>query len=391
MRNIKRVAVAYLRELRNEELLWSLLQAGYDAQICETDISIYSIDKNDALAFADYIEQNTIDAFLTYDFCPALSDGCMIKGIPYIAWVYDCPLATLYENAISNDCNYIFSFDRIQVEKTKLLGAKHVSYQPLGTNMLRNSGTVITKEDEKRFSCDVSFVGNLLSDDVYQKAESIASDSVRQEYNKILDDAYGIWDGNDHIHNRISDKCLVELERIFGFESSGIKMTSDEFFTSNLLTYHLARMERIDMLQRLASYKINFFTGNNDVNIPGVITKSSINHIDELPKVYYLSKINLNITMHTILSGIPLRIFEIMGVGGFVLSNYQPEIEELFKIDKEIVVYHSLDEMEDKVKYYLKHEKQRLQICINGYNAVKNRFDNAKTIRRMIDVACLDH
>ncbi|MBP3198526.1 MAG: glycosyltransferase, partial [Butyrivibrio sp.] len=382
---IKRVAVAYLRELRNEELLWSLYQAGFDVQVFEANISVYSVKKEDAQVVSKYIEANVIDAFFTYDFCPAVSDGCNIKNIPYFAWVYDFPLSTLYEKAIANPCNYIFSFDRIQTERIRTLGAKNVRHQPLGTNMFRNSGTVITAEDEKEFSCNISFVGNLMSDELYMDAERVVSEATRNEYKRVISDAYGIWDGKDRIHNALSKAALDELIAASNYYNSWIKMPADDYFATNLITYTLARRERIEMVERLAKYNIQFFTRTEGVQINGVTPRPGVNQIDELPKVYYLSKINLNLTMHTILSGIPLRVFDIMGVGGFVLSNYQPEIEELFKIDEEIVVFHSFEEMEDKVRYYLEHERQRLQICINGYNAVKERFDNEKIIRRMIE------
>lgn len=62
-------------------------------------------------------------------------------------------------------------------------------------------------------------------------------------------------------------------------------------------------------------------------------------------KIFYLSKINLNITLPSIESGIPQRVLDIMGSGGFVLTNYQPEIEEVFEIGKDIEVFHTLEEL----------------------------------------------
>ena len=109
--------------------------------------------------------------------------------------------------------------------------------------------------------------------------------------------------------------------------------------------------------------------------------------VSYLPKAYYLSKINMNLTLHTITQGLPLRIFDIMGVGGFVLSNYQPAIDDLFEIGKEIEVYHDLDEMEDKVRFYLSHDSSRQLIAINGYKAVKENYDNTVLIRKMLEIA----
>ena len=57
-----------------------------------------------------------------------------------------------------------------------------------------------------------------------------------------------------------------------------------------------------------------------------------------------------------------------------MLTNCQPEIDECFKIGKEIEVYHDFDELEDKVRYYLSHDRIRREVSLNGYNAIKNRF-----------------
>jgi hypothetical protein len=61
------------------------------------------------------------------------------------------------------------------------------------------------------------------------------------------------------------------------------------------------------------------------------------------------------------------RIAEICLCGGFVLSEYVPGIEEVFEVDKEIAVFHSGDEMVEKIKFYLEHEDDRETIASNGY------------------------
>ncbi len=57
-----------------------------------------------------------------------------------------------------------------------------------------------------------------------------------------------------------------------------------------------------------------------------------------------------------------------------MLTNYQPEVEELFTIGKDIEVYHSMDELEEKVLFYLTHENQRLKIAMNGYKTVTEKY-----------------
>lgn len=81
------------------------------------------------------------------------------------------------------------------------------------------------------------------------------------------------------------------------------------------------------------------------------------------PLVFADSSINLNITLQSIQTGIPLRVFDIMGCGGFLLSNYQEDYLEYFEPDKDFVIYNDYGDLEEKAAFYLKHEKLRKQIC----------------------------
>lgn len=106
--------------------------------------------------------------------------------------------------------------------------------------------------------------------------------------------------------------------------------------------------------------------------------------MEEVPKIYYLSKINLNITMRSIETGIPQRVFDIMGVGGFVLSNYQEELEELFVPDREIVLFRDVPELLKKAEYYLNHEEERIRIAINGYKKVREYYNTQTALGSML-------
>ncbi len=381
----KRIGVVYFNELKKEELVWALLQIGADPLLMDSGLSIYSTDPEDVSKYISFIEENNATAMLTYDFSPALSDACNSKGIPYISWIYDCPQKALYEDSVKNDCNFIFSFDKSQVSTIKKYGGKNVFYRPLGTNMLKNSGLVINSEDVPRYSCDISFIGNLFSDGLYDLARQVVDDKARQELQDVINSAYGIWDGTDRIHHKLSEHTIEQLKGLNPEAfNENFKMDFDDFFAARLTGYHLAYRERIEMLRRLSAYDIRFYTREENVHIDGVDVMPPLNYMDELPKAYYLSKINLNITLHSITTGIPLRVFDIMGVGGFVLSNYQPDIEEVFDIGQEIEVYKSFEELEDKAGFYLSHDSIRQQIAINGYNKVKDHHDISVLIKDML-------
>ncbi|MBC5712643.1 glycosyltransferase family 1 protein [Roseburia sp. BX1005] len=98
-----------------------------------------------------------------------------------------------------------------------------------------------------------------------------------------------------------------------------------------------------------------------------------------MPCVFHLSKINLNISLRSITSGIPLRCLDILGTNGFPLTNYQPELAEFFIPDEDFVMYESEDDFLQKIEYYLSHEAERKEISYNGWKKVNQNFSYEKT------------
>lgn len=68
---------------------------------------------------------------------------------------------------------------------------------------------------------------------------------------------------------------------------------------------------------------------------------------------------------------VSLRIFDVLGCGGFLITNFQSELPDYFEIGKDLVTYESPQDLLDKCSYYLKHEDERIEIANNGYEKVK--------------------
>ena len=103
----------------------------------------------------------------------------------------------------------------------------------------------------------------------------------------------------------------------------------------------------------------------------------------DLIKVFNQSKINLNLSNPSEGSEqqIKGRNFEIPGCGGFLLTGRADNLEDYYEIGKEIVCYDDVDDLIDKIKYYLKHDEEREAIAKAGYNRTlrehtyEKRFD----------------
>lgn len=365
------------------------MQTKHDIEIVNLGISFYRNTSEDVDKIYEYIHNHHLDTLFSFDFCPAVSDACEKSGVKYISWIYDAPQQALYDDQMTNSCNYIFSFDKDQARFLVNNHCAHAFHQPLAANVTRIRQISITDEDIKKYSCDISFVGTLYSDNPYDEIIGTLSPNTRAELDKICKTSYGIWDGEDHISGILTDSAQSEiLKAIASSTNKMIQKAPDKYINARLISRHLANIERRDILKRLSSYDLRFYTRDTGCNLGNVQVCPPLGYSSELPVAYSLSRINLNITLHTITSGIPLRVFDIMASGGFLLSNYQPELEDLFEIGKEIEVYRNIEELEEKASYYLAHEDKRAQIAYRGMEKVE-RYHNYETIVERI-LRCAD-
>lgn len=112
-----------------------------------------------------------------------------------------------------------------------------------------------------------------------------------------------------------------------------------------------------------------------------------VNYYREMPYVFAASDINLNISVKGIQSGVPQRAFDILASGGFLLSNYQQELVELFSYGEEMVVYESLEDAVEKCNFYLCNQELRGKIARKGRERVLTEHNMVDKIRYMMDVA----
>jgi spore maturation protein CgeB len=96
---------------------------------------------------------------------------------------------------------------------------------------------------------------------------------------------------------------------------------------------------------------------------------------EQMIGIFNQSKINLNLSnaswnIHTLFrrkEQIKGRNFEVPGTGSFLLTNYVQGLEHYFDLEKEMVCFHSLNDMVSKIRFYLEHENLREEIALRAY------------------------
>jgi spore maturation protein CgeB len=72
------------------------------------------------------------------------------------------------------------------------------------------------------------------------------------------------------------------------------------------------------------------------------------------------------------------RLWEATGVGTCLLTDWRPNLHELFRIDEEIVTYRGADECVEKIDYLLSHEDHRRRIAEAGMKRTHKDYSTAR-------------
>lgn len=377
----KKILVYHWGALGDKAYMESAQAAGIECIEFSGKMDDYHADGNFARDMLEVIHGNRVEAVFSYDYFPLISMLCDMNHIPYVCWVYDCPMNTLMSGTLGNECNYIFCFDRLYAERLSELGAKHIYHFPLAVEEDMLSRITDREKTEpqlhEKYQCDISFVGNFYNGERnrLRRAELteytngyveglIKSQQLIYGYNLLADSL------NSQIVEEIIDKCGLQLGS--NYISDPVRMAADA------VGMEVTAREREQIIRILSDrYALALYSSQpaeEPVKGRFLQEKGFADYEKEMPFIFHNSKINLNITSRTIQSGIAKRVLDILACGGFCLTNYQPEIAEYFEDGVDLVMYSGISDLAAKTEYYLTHEEERAAIAQNGNKKVREFF-----------------
>ena len=132
----------------------------------------------------------------------------------------------------------------------------------------------------------------------------------------------------------MAEKLLKSIPDHYQFPSSSrknIKALVAQYY----LSVKVAEQERLRALRLLSdSFNVDIYTGSDTSSMPNIHNRGFAKSLTEMPLIFNNSKINLNITAKSIRSGLSLRIFDVLGCGGFLITNYQAELRNSLRLAK---------------------------------------------------------
>lgn len=368
-------------------IVYAMRKKGWEVTVKQTDINGQRHNEKIEEEIVNEIKKTNYNLLFSFNYYPLVAEICNRCGLKYVSWVYDSPLVALFSYTMIYDTNYVFLFDYAMYQELKKIGLPRVFYLPLASNTL--DSPFVSDNGCNYPDMPISFVGSLYDEknnDLYAKFCNV-SDYAKGYMDALIQVQKNLY-GIDIIRNSLPINIVNELmEKVpynIGKNKEGVETESyiyEEYFLKRKVT----ALERREVLERLSGrYDTYLFSGRNPEYLPKVHYMGITNYYTQMPLVFKKSDINLNITLKSIVTGIPARILDIMGAGGFLLTNYQSEMEEYFKAGIDYDYYGDMYELEEKVKYYLNNPEERGRIADSGYDKINKYFTYDQRLNEII-------
>jgi spore maturation protein CgeB len=84
---------------------------------------------------------------------------------------------------------------------------------------------------------------------------------------------------------------------------------------------------------------------------------------------------------------IKARTFEVPGAGGFLLTEWSDGLDRYYIPGKEIEVFKNIDELEDKIHFYLEHPADRDEIAQAGFHRTRSQYTYDLRLAEVLEFA----
>lgn len=375
-------------------ILSAFTQLGKDFDIEVSQLSLEIENKHckpseTAQALSSALFEKQFDLVFTVNFFPTVSDVCNIFHIPYAGWTVVSPLLELYSRSAANPCNYIFVFDRRQYEEFSPMYPGHVYHLPLASDPDFMQSVIKRNSQKQNFCHDISFVGSLYT-------EKCAYDSLEKPPGYLIGYLDGLMDAQQKINgldliDGLLNKQITDMFKTCmpGFYSpkDAPQLTDAAVISQYYMGNKITALERQRLLRLISDrFPLAMYTGSDTTSIPNIKNIGLAKTLEEMPLIFHNSTINLNITSRGIRSGIPLRIWDILSCGGFVLTNYQPELPDYFMPGETLEVFANEEDLLNKCAYYLEYPSRAKEIAENGFALVSQHHTYRCRIEQMLNI-----
>ncbi len=368
----KAQAIRTMEDMRH--IVFPFAHKEYQNQVSESFV-------REATAF---MKSKRIDLCFSFNYYPVLADAAYEMRVPYVSFLYDSPYVYIYDRDLSLETNHVFVFDGGLADELIAAGHTNVHYMLLPADTSRMAQ--VRRGKDPKYDADVSFVGALYDeehnfyDQMYPHLTEYLQgylEGVMQAQSKV----YGAF----LLEELLADDVVRQLVECFPLEKDAICDEPDAYRYANyVLARKLTGRERLFYLVLTGQYlkrqqkTAKIYTLNEKMRIDGIQNMGIASYETAMPQVFAQSRINLNISLRSIRTGVPLRCMDVFSCGGFLLTNYQADLLAHFVPGEDFDYFTNEHDYMEKVEYYLSHEKERVEIAENGYHKAVTEYSYEK-------------
>lgn len=319
-----------------------------------------------------------------------LAELCRRHNTQLLCWEIDPAIEKLAPCKVSTRHAHMFTYRKISVPRFKAAGFKNTIYCPLATNPKHRRHIELPPTEREHYAVPVSFVGSSLQAQAEKNQEAFL-----QHYASFRAGDPGAREAG----KAILEKLLAEQRKDFSrfliplllrkyladFEHDWRK-TGQREDLAVLLGEISASEKRLAYAAALGPQGL-YVWGDEGwclLENQGVNYRGPAGHFSQLNKIYSASHINLDIKRLYEADIVTMRIYDILACGGFVLTEKNASLAELFRPGKEVEVYASLLELKDKVHFYLNHPDSARFIARKGQEVVLKNHTISQRLHLML-------
>jgi spore maturation protein CgeB len=338
------------------------------------------------------IVQYMPSVIFSVNYYTGLAGLCERYGLKFICWEIDPCLDEIEKLRAVNECGYIFTFRKANVDVWQKARFENSYYLPLASNCEKRKPIALSGREMERFGCDVAFVGDSMAENGRRFRDIFVA-----LFNTYAGGRAGLPNG-EYLLERLlemqrkdfSRYAVAELVEAYcdGFMDHVRSSGNANIDPVALVGEVAAHEKRLAYIGTLGKYRTKVWgdDGWRALEETGIRYMGYAGHKHEINKVYCGAKINVDVNRLYQSDIVTLRVFDIMACGGFVLAEYSNELDYLFELDREIVAYRTTDELSEKIDYYLDHLDERLRIAKMGMEAVRARHSIRDRVAHMMRV-----
>ncbi|MEM9800336.1 MAG: glycosyltransferase [Planctomycetota bacterium] len=339
------------------------------------------------------LERLRPESVVTVNYDSEVAAACHELDVPLVAWEIDPTTDRTPRPPAGEETFSIFTLRERNVEVLREAGFRSVHYLPLGVDVKKRRPMDLSSDELERYGAPVTFVGSSML-------------ARARRFRRLFLQLYASFDccGDEHFHEteeRLEAVLAAEradysvyqtaelLEDSFGDFLAAAQRSGTPDDPKKWVAEIVASQKRIAYVSALADDGVHVW-GDEDwrevgANAPGLSYMGQAAFGHELTLVYNGAGINVDVNRIYQPDVVPIRVFDVLACGGFMLAENSKALMELFEVGVELESYRTLGELEDKVAHYREHPEEAREIARRGHAAVRERHTMRSRVKRLLE------